>query len=123
MTYDELPLINIEAKRGEDATVVFTGISVDGVSKNFTDLCPKIEFKPAVDSLRPSSIELTEENGGLTIEPNRLTMFFNGRDLNRLAISTYYGDLLMTIDGVNIVGPRFKLNLTGTVTTKTKDEC
>lgn len=123
MTYDELPLITIDAKRGEDSKVVFTGISLDGDSKNFTDLCPKIQFKKAVDACRYLDFELTEENGGLTIEPNRLILFFDGRDLNKLEISKYYGDLLMTIDGGNVVGPRFQLNLTGTVTTKTKDEC
>ncbi|NGM63519.1 hypothetical protein G5B30_16540 [Sphingobacterium sp. SGG-5] len=120
--YKDIPLIEIKAKRGETLHVLFSGISLNGESKNFTDICPKIQFKSSVDASRYVDFELSEDNGRLEIQPNRLLLKFE-RWTNKLPIDIYYGDLLINIDGRDIIAPRFKLNLTGTVTTKEENEC
>lgn len=122
MEYSKIPLIKIKIPRGQTEKIAFVDLSLDGTPIDFTDTCPKVQFKSTLNPMMAFDFELNEGNGGLIIEPDRLTLVF-GRITSNLWRNIYYGDLILTINGDDIVGPRFELDLSGTVTTKKSDEC
>lgn len=122
MTYEELPLVPIKIKRGNTKKVSFQGFAVDGVPIDLTTACLKVQFKPSVDACRYIEYELTEDNGGLVITPNRVDMNF-GRETSKIQYNVLYGDLLMRVNDGDHTIIRLELKFSGVVTTKNSDEC
>lgn len=122
MGYSKIPLIKRKISRGETERISFIGLTLNNDPIDFTDTCPKVQFKSTLNPMMHFDFELTEDNGGLIIEPGTLTLVL-GRVTSNLYRNRYYGDLLVKINDDDVILARFEFELSGTVTTKSYDEC
>lgn len=123
MTYDELPLITIDATRGSEwQKVVLQNITVDGNLIDLTAVCPAVQFKSVNSFFAPVDFELTVENGGMVITPNSITLVF-GSDRTKYPKRKYYGDLLMKVLDKDATILRFEFILDGVITRRNCNGC
>jgi len=120
MDYKDVNEFDITVVRGNTEDVVFWGWEVvdeetgDIVDFSLTGKEVRVQFKEDLNDTE-IALELTAANGGLTIEPTKLTMNFGLNTVN-LKKDVYYYDILV-IDGTErTTFVKGKLILTGIVT-------
>lgn len=123
MTYDELPLIEIRTTRDSEwQEFVMQDVTVDGGLIDLTTVCPAVQFKSVNSFFAPVDFELTVENGGMVITPNRITLVFD-KDKTVYPKNVYYGDLLMKVSGKDATILRFRFILEGVITRRKCNGC
>ncbi|MGJ1376434.1 hypothetical protein ACR79Q_09785 [Sphingobacterium multivorum] len=116
----DLNEFDLTVVRGNTEEFVFWGWEV--VEEDTGDIVPfsltgkdiRVQFKPDLNATE-IALELTVANGGLTVEPTKLTMNFGVNTID-LKCDVYYYDILVVDGTERTTFVKGKLILTGIVT-------
>lgn len=113
--YNNIGEYNFAIIRGNSAVQTFQNWTVDGVPLNLDTVDVRVHLKTSIDTNRYPDLEMTKENGMLTVSGSSMTLHF-GENTIKLQQNKYYYDILIVQGDTRNTYVRGIVTLSGVVT-------